>query len=437
MPYYLITAMTLSATIAFIWLIASSQRQNLYSLRNLFLACWLYYGFSVGIDLVTGAEIPYTPGEVYMMDPSTWGSVAFVMWNYVLVGIAFLVTYFVIQGRHESKPIDLRYNVKTPPEWAIILVHLIAAYFYVQFFLGMDRMERLAMAQRYTTYKFATLLVPLVLALDIILILNSKDRKSIVASFMALLISLLTGNRNYVLFVFLVSAFHWRPAMRGWKLAGMVASCATVVFAFKTLYAVGLAWMMGERVDGQMIYENLHLTLSGLDADASYVIAIFYTSHESPMWLGKSYFQTPLLLAWPRFLGGIDVSTLAEDYVWAYHTRTAERGGAMAFSAIAEAWLNFSYAGAVILGIFWGAVTNFFDRRARGVAFFIVMLMVARLFRSDAASLFKNWVLVWGTMFALAMAALSVYSAMVAPMQDGIESKRKRTPAPRLRGNLP
>lgn len=449
MALYSITAMTLFATLSFALLIAASQQRNLYSLRNLFLACWLYYGFAVGFDLITGAEIPYTQGEVYMMDPATWGSIAFVMFNYVLVGVFFVITYWVMQGKHEVKPLSLRYNVTTPPEWVIVLYHLAAAYIYVQVFLGMDRMERIAIAQRYTSYKFATLIPPLVLAVDILLIINSKDRKSILTSVFALLIALLTGNRNYVLFVFLVTAFHWRPALSGWKLAGMVGSCGFMVFAFKTLYAVGFAWLMGQRVDAQMIYENLHMTLSGLDADASYVIAIFYTGQESPLWLGRTYIEKPILLMWPRFLGGIDVSTLAEEYVWAYHTKTAERGGAMAFSAIAEAWLNFSYVGACLLGAFWGMVTHYFDKRPRGIAFFIVMLMVARLFRSDAASLFKNWVLVWGTMFVLAMAALSLYSALTSPThrrRPSLQSQPGQRPnarpggpgqqLPGLRGNL-
>ena len=103
MPFFLITAMTCFAIISFVWLIASSQHKNLYSLRNLFLAVWLYYGFAVGIDLLTGAEIPYTSGEVYMMDPTTWDEVAFVMWCYLMCGIAFVVTYFVMQGRVTSR----------------------------------------------------------------------------------------------------------------------------------------------------------------------------------------------------------------------------------------------------------------------------------------------------------------------------------------------
>ena len=431
MSFFLITAMTLSAVAAYCWLIASSHRTNLYSLRNLFLTVWLYYGFAVGIDLLTGSEIPYAAGEVYMMDPSTWGLVAFVMWSYILCGVSFIATYFVMQGSQESRPLDLRYDLRTPPEWCLILLHVAAAYIYVQVFFGMDRMERIAMAQLHASYKFATLVVPLTLAFDILIVFTGHTRKAIVAISLALLLALVTGNRNYILFVFLVGAFHWRPALQGWKLIGMVSSCAFLIFAFKTLYSVALGWSMGERVDAKMIYENLQMTLSGLDAYASYVIAAFYSDQPSPLWLGKSYVQTPILLAWPRFLGGINVSTLAEDYVWRYHTATAARGGGMAFSAIAEAWLNFGYLGAPLLGIFWGAVANFFDRRPRGVMYCILLLMIARLFRSDAASLFKNWVLVWGAMFVVALTALTIYTVIVEPKWS--QSRRVPLGAPRRR----
>lgn len=422
MPFFLITAMTLFATVVFLWTIAATQHTNLYSLRNLFLAVWFYYGFSVGIDLITGVEIPYLAGEAYMMDPSNWPAVAFVMWCYVLCGVAFLITYAVMQGSDRITPIPLKYDLRLPPEWGLILLHCVAAWVYSEWFLGMDRMARISMAQMHVSYKFATLVVPLTLAMDIIVILSAENRKALTTISLALLLALLTGNRSYVIVFFLVAAFRWRPALRGWKLAGIVGSSLLVVFAFKTIYMVGITWWQGTRIDAAMVFDYLHLSLSGLDAGASYSIAIFYTGEESPWWLGKSYVHTPLMLTWPRFLGGSHVSTLAEEYVWNYHTQMAQRGGAMAFSAIAEAWLNFSYIGPVLLGIFWGAVANFLDRRPRGMAYIIAMLMITRLFRSDAASLFKNWVLVWGLMFVIAMMLLTVYTVIV-------DAERKRTVA--------
>lgn len=428
MSFLLITAMTLAAIVMFLWIIASSQQTNLYSLRNLFLAVWLYYGFAIGIDLVVGTEIPYTNGEIFMGDPANWPGVAFVMWCYLLCGATFLVTYAVMQGSRESRPLELRYALHTPPEWAIVVLHVVVAYFYIKIFFGMDRMERLAMASRYASYKFGQLLIPLMMSMDIIIVLCGNKRKAMLAIAFALLLALVTGNRSYVMLVVLAGTFHFRPAIHGWKLFGIVGSCAFMVFAFKTVYAVFLAWYLGGRVDMAMIYDNLDMTLSGLDADASYSIAMFFTGQDSPLWCGSSYVKTPVLLAWPRFLGGIHVTTLAEDYVWSYHILTAKKGGALAFSAIAEAWLNFSYFGPILLGAFWGAVANYFDNRARGVAYFILVLMVARLFRSDAASLVKNWILVWGSMFFLGMVLLTVYSVLVDPKRDTLTTQGNRTP---------
>ena len=413
MPFLQITVMTCLAIVLFCWAIATSQRTHLYSLRNVFLAAWLYYGFSVGIDIITGAPIPWVPGEVHMSDPSSWHSVAFVMWCFVLCGVAFISTYTLLQGGRMPKPIQLRYQLQSPPEWVLVLLHILAAWIYSEWFLGMDRMARIAMVQLQVTYKFAVLVVPLALAMDILIVLSSGHRKALTAVVLAIVLSLLTGNRTYVMLMLFVAAFRWQPSITGWKLVAGVVGAIVMLFSFKTLYGVGLAWLQGERVDSRMLVEQLRFTLSGMDAHASYAIAIFYTDHASPMWWGSSYIQKPLLLAWPRFLGGIDVSTLAEEYIWKYHTRTAERGGGLAFSAMAEAWLNFGHMGPVLLGACAGAMTNFFDRRPRGVLYFTVLFMVARLFRSDAASLFKNWVLVWGTMFVVAMTALTVYTVFV------------------------
>jgi hypothetical protein len=411
---FAIFAMTSFAFAVFGLLIVSSQNTNLYSIRNLFMAVWLYYGFSIGIDLLTGVELPYTPGEAYMMDPSTWGSVGFVMWNYVICGIAFLIAYTVL-GTSSPCVVDRKYNLRLPPTAVLIAVNLLAAATFYSIFFDMSRMERMSMASTSPMYKFAGLLIPMVLALDIVVIVSGQDRKALTAFVAAVLVALITGNRNYVLIAFTVAAFRWRPALRGWKLVGMAVACGAVVFMFKTAYAVGQGWLLGEKVDLAMIHENLQFSLSGLDAGASYVIAIFYTQQDSPWWLGESYLLTPLYMTWPRFLGGMGVSTLAEDYIWSYHPRIASQGGAMAFSAIAEAWLNFSYAGSMLLGAFWGAVARFFDSRPRGIGFYIVLLMVIRIFRSDFATLYKNWGLVWGTLFVLILLVLTAYTVLSRP----------------------
>jgi hypothetical protein len=411
---FAIFAMTVTAFVVFGLLIAGSQDTNLYSVRNLFMAVWLYYGFAIGVDLLTGAELQYTPGEAHMMDPSTWRSVAFVMWNYILCGATFLLAYTVL-GVGPPRVLDQTYRFSLPPDIILLALNVLAATVFYSTFFDMSRMERLSVASTSPIHKFVCLLIPLALALDIVVMIAGKGRKAVIAFFAAVLISLVTGNRNYVLIAFTVAAFRWRPAVRGWKLVGMVATCAAIVFSFKTAYAVGQGWLLGEKVDLAMIYENLQFSLSGLDAGASYLIAIFYTNQDSPWWLGESYLLRPLYMTWPRFLGGIEVSTLAEEYIWSYHADIASQGGAMAFSAIAEAWLNFSYVGAALLGVFWGVVARIFDSRPRGIAFYILLLMVIRVFRSDFATIYKNWGLVWGVLFVVVLLALSTYTVLTKP----------------------
>ena len=276
----------------------------------------------------------------------------------------------------------------------------------------MTRMERSNLAAISTYYKFVSLLVPIVLILDIVIMTTSgNEKKSRLAALLMLPLALVTGHRTYVLFVFLIAAFRWRPRIGARTLVAATA-CGLFVFIGKTAYGIGLSWFQGETVSLAMFYEYSQLSLSDLDAGASCWIAMFYTQEPSPLWLGYSYVQLPIDITWPRFLGGSSVSTLAESYVWRYHVDFASRGGGLAFSAIAEAWLNFGYLGAVFLGAFWGTAARYFDSRQRDIPFYIFLLIIVRLFRSDFATLYKNWVLVWGSMFFVVMVGLIVYTVL-------------------------
>ena len=109
-----------------------------------------------------------------------------------------MLTYAVLQGSQESKPLELRFDLRTPPEWLLILLHGVVAYFYVEIFFGLDRMERLAMAQQFASYKFAQLMVPLTISMDVIILLCGNSRKSMLAIGLALCLALITGNRSFV-----------------------------------------------------------------------------------------------------------------------------------------------------------------------------------------------------------------------------------------------
>ena len=68
----------------------------------------------------------------------------------------------------------------------------------------------------------------------------------------------------------------------------------------------------------------------------------------------------------------------------------------MGFSALAESLLNFGLFGPAVLGFAWGSLTKFFDSHRRGIMFYIFAFMTIRLFRSDFASLYKSYIIVFG-----------------------------------------
>lgn len=411
MELFTIFLMTGFAACLCCYAFVSSAATNLYSARNLFLAVWFYYGFAVGIDILTGVKISYIPGEPDLMNPNTWKSVSFVMWNYVLLGVTFFVVYSICSNR-QARPIMLKYDLRIPPVWLIVAIHVAIIYFYFTFFLGMSRMERLAMASYSIKHKFMAMLVPLILVLDIIAIMSAKETKARITSILMFPLAVVTGHRTLVLLAIMIAAYRWRPKVRT-RFVVMAVSAGLMIYLGKTGYALALDWVNGIPISWASFVEYCQLSLADLDASPSYWIAMFYTDEPSPLWLGSSYTLIPLQITWPRFLGGISVETLAEQYVWQYHTKFAASGGGLAFSAVAEAWLNFGYVGTVIVGAFWGMLARFFDNRPRGISYYLFLMMIIRLFRSDFASLYKNWVLVWGTLVVVALSSLVVYSMIV------------------------
>jgi hypothetical protein len=102
----------------------------------------------------------------------------------------------------------------------------------------------------------------------------------------------------------------------------------------------------------------------------------------------------------------------------------------MAFSAIAEAWLNFGWLGPVLLGHVWGAAARFFDGRSRGICYYLFLILTVRLFRSDFATLYKNWIVVWGSLFCVAIVLLIVYTVLTEAHQLSRQSSVRRLDSP-------
>ncbi|MBM3300409.1 MAG: O-antigen polysaccharide polymerase Wzy [Deltaproteobacteria bacterium] len=112
--------------------------------------------------------------------------------------------------------------------------------------------------------------------------------------------------------------------------------------------------------------------------------------------LGYTYTVLPMMMTFPRFLTEMPVQSLSEQYVFRYAQDVFDRGGGMGFSALAESWLNFGLFGPPLFGLAAGVLTKWLDRSPRGLFYFLMVIVLLRYFRSDFASVYKSWIVVFG-----------------------------------------
>jgi hypothetical protein len=149
---------------------------------------------------------------------------------------------------------------------------------------------------------------------------------------------------------------------------------------------------------------------------------------ECPYYCGKTYTydvaQAALPTEWrdPTFL------PLSQAFDWEYLPHQAEEGISMAFSAIAECWLNFGIVGPVLLGIAFGVAAKIIDTRPRGIAFYVFALLAFRLFRSDFASLTKNWIVIYGVTMMTCYFACIMMTYLLDRQQSHVSLWRRAAP---------
>ena len=203
-------------------------------------------------------------------------------------------------------------------------------------------------------------------------------------------------------------------------------SCGRFKFAAAVIVMLGLfaCWKSAYHYVRSEIFESganrsvlefANTSLSGIDSSASSLIAVTALEHDCPYYMGKTYVYDVVQTALPREWRDPDFLPLSQQFDWDYIPQHAEEGFSMAFSAIAESWLNFGIMGPLLLGITFGFVGKRIDTRPQGVVFYIFALTVFRLFRSDFASLCKNWIIIYGG----AMVACYCASLLMTYLLDG------------------
>lgn len=399
MTHWPIAAMTI---IAFVILNAwfSERRLVISRTGDVFMLTWFYYGFAIAIDILLGLEIQGIPGMTDFSDDASRELLVHVLAYYLLCGGAFFIAYSV--GRKAQQPIRATSSVLLPPLPIIVAAHVVLLLLLAHAgYFGLTRPQRMLLISDSTSLRLMLHSMAILRAIDLIIIILS-DRRSYVlgTTVAAICLGLASGGRMELMSVLLILVLKYRLSCGRVKFATAVVALLAIFACWKSTYHYVYSHFFEPGTDRQVL-EFANTSLSGIDSYASSLIAVTVLEEECPYYLGRTYTYDVVQAALPREWRDLDFLPLSQQFDWDYLPQRAEEGISMAFSSITEAWLNFGLLGPILLGMVVGVAAKFIDSRPRGVAFYIFALMVFRLFRSDFASLCKNWIVIYGgTMLA-------------------------------------
>lgn len=405
MTHWPIAAMTLIAFfILNCWF--SERRLVISRTGDVFMLAWFYYGFGVAIDILLGLEIQGVPGMTDFSDDTSRELLVYVLGLYLLCGAAFCIVYW---GANRGKrPIPVARSAILPPLPVLIAAHVVLLLLLAQAgYFGLTRAQRILLISDSTTLRLMLHAMAILRAVDLVaIILSNRKSYVVVTSLAAICLGLASGGRMELMCVVLILVLKYRLSCGRVKFAAAVVALLAIFACWKTTYQYVYGHFF-EPATNREVLEFANTSLSGIDSYASSLIAVTAVENECPYYLGTTYVYDVVQSALPREWRAQDFLPLSQQFDWDYLPRRADEGISMAFSAITEAWLNFGLAGPVLLGVVFGIVAKLIDTRARGVAFYVFALMVFRLFRSDFASLCKNWIVIYGgTMIACYCACL-------------------------------
>ncbi len=379
----------------------SKTKVTIASIGDLFMLMWFYYGFSMAIDVMLGFEIPYTSGAPDFADANYHSYVVISLAMFMACGITFFLSYQVTQPTLSvSSQIAFRESSSgaryLPPLWLLLALHLGLLVSFGGEYFYLSRQERGLLLDGSIYFRMLMLLLVCTKALDVLYIILSPSRITTAAvALIASTLGILSGDRSDFVVVVICLLLKYRFACSR-RLFVCLAILAIVVFGtWKAVYTYTIETVLYGEPDWKFV-KSSSSCLSGIESYGSHVVLTTYLQEDCPYWLGSSYITQPFLMSLPRSLRGDSEVTLSQSFTSEYHPEVAKRGGSFAFSALAESWLNFGYYGPLLLGAFWGITAKRFDTGRRGIAFFVFAFITFRLFRSDVASLWKSWVIIFG-----------------------------------------
>ncbi len=409
---------TTSVVMLLVW--GLSQRFNLHSLHNIFILIWAYYTFCVPLDLMFFPELlsPSVGGMPNLGDETFGDEIGITFFHYLILGGSFFLIYHFLPGGSHKNPRWKLLELPLPPLWVVITLNTLVFVASVVLIGSLSRSEAALLGATNVSYKFFTILTTFVQALNIIYVHEINDRrKALLIVLASFLFTLATGGRTtFVIFMLIFLIRYEIPISRvGRIVTGVLAICFA---AFWKLIWSSLSQMIFFGGSASALLDLPSVTVSNFEGIGPYEISVSLLRHwgSSPWLLGETYIVTPLQLLFPRFLSWEPVQTLAEYYGQLFSPNFVALGGGIGFSAVGEAWLNFSHFGPFLLGLVFGYIAKYYDSHPRGLSYWIVVIVFCRLFRSDFASIFKSWLLILGISILVVTVCLRLLGELQAKM---------------------
>jgi hypothetical protein len=255
-----------------------------------------------------------------------------------------------------------------------------------------DRGVMFYMRREDVTLKLISLLVKFVFAACLFYVVKVDNKKqALKVTFLCMLLGALTGGRTYVILPLLIFLMRYRIRF---SLITKLASMGFVLFVMLLWKTIVYGTVAKVLFLGEYSLPNTIPTYSISKVEAAGMMSMFIYFLEksvSPLWLGYSYVEITVRNILPRFITDFSVPALSEQYSPVLDFNFSTNPTDIGFSAMAESWLSFGLLGPVIVGLFFGVLTRFFDKGRKGMAFYIFACFSLRFFRVDFASLTKSW----------------------------------------------
>ncbi len=421
--------LTLAGSVAGILVLGSRGRVAIHSLFHVFVLVWLAYGLTVPLDLLFGFVVPAAAADRLpdLNQIAMRPVVTVILLHYIACGVAFAIMYW-LSGRPVRSPVYRRYAWSLPSVATVIVLAVVVLTIYVGAYWPYTRQARVVLGRDDLIVKLLTLTTTAFFALVVAYIAASSDRRrSLVVMALGMTVGAAVGGRFQILLFPLLYAMRHQVSFRLSKALPAAAACWLLVVYWKVAYG---ALLYTYTTGAPLSLTSLPTVagISGLEPATSFrIFAKFLTEADSPLWMGSSYSLRVASVSLPRFLFETPTLTLAEEYGLRFHPSKIAKGGGLGFSALAESWLNFGVFGPLLLGGALGFVAKKFDGSRRGIAYFIMVVVFVRLFRSDAATLVKSWFVLLGGAAACVALAMNAPRFFGTPHPPGVGASPRLT----------